>query len=67
MNATKTGMASYSTQELIDYVERTDKKIEAAPAFIRRTSFSGWGSHSAAICAEIQERQIQEKQGQQDE
>jgi hypothetical protein len=29
MNATKTGMASYSTQELIDYVERTDKKIEA--------------------------------------
>ena len=63
MNATKTGMASYSTQELIDYVERTDKKIEAAPAFIRRTSYAGWRSHSAAICAEIQERQIQERQG----
>jgi hypothetical protein len=63
MIATKTGMAGYSTQELFDYVERTDKKIEAAPAFIRRTSYAGWRSHSAAICAEIQERQIQERQG----
>tara|TARA_R110000803_G_scaffold209539_1_gene279348 strand:- start:46 stop:381 length:336 start_codon:yes stop_codon:yes gene_type:complete len=61
MNATKTGMASYSTQELIDYVERTDKKIEAAPAFIRRTSFSRWNSNSAAICAEIQKRQGESK------
>jgi hypothetical protein len=57
MKATATGMANYSTQELIDHVERTDKKVKAAPAFIRRTSFSGWKSNSAAICAEIQKRQ----------
>jgi hypothetical protein len=59
MKATTTGMASYSTQELIDYVEKTDLKIKKAPAFIRRTSFSGWESYSAAICAEIQKRQRQ--------
>tara|TARA_R110000772_G_scaffold265149_1_gene386277 strand:- start:30 stop:215 length:186 start_codon:yes stop_codon:yes gene_type:complete len=57
MKATTTGMASYSTQELIDYVERTDKKVKTVPAFIRRTSFSRWNSNSSAICAEIQKRQ----------
>jgi|TARA_R110000744_G_scaffold14767_1_gene41853 hypothetical protein len=57
MKATVTGMAGYSTQELIDYVESTDKKVKTAPAFIRRTSFSRWNSNSAAICAEIQKRQ----------
>ena len=57
MKATATGMAEYSTQELIDYVERTDKKYVKAPAFIRRTSFSGWESTSAAVRSEIQKRQ----------
>jgi len=57
MKATVTGMSKYSTQELIDYVERTDKKYVKVPAFIRRTSFSGWKSAAAAICAEIQKRQ----------
>jgi|TARA_R110000824_G_scaffold305271_6_gene493145 hypothetical protein len=57
MIATKTGMAKYSTQELINYVERTDKKVKAVPASIRRNSFPRWNSNSAAICAEIQNRQ----------
>ena len=57
MIATKTGMEKYSTQELINYVERTDKKVKAVPASIRRNSFSRWNSNSAAICAEIQNRQ----------
>ena len=57
MMATKTGMAEYSTQELIDYVERTDQKVKKAPAFIRRNSFTRWKSVSAAICSEIQKRQ----------
>ena len=57
MKATVTGMAGYSTQELMDYVERTDHKIKKAPAFIRRTSFAEWNSNSAAICSEIQKRQ----------
>ena len=57
MKATRTNMASYSTQELIDYVKRTDKKFKAAPAFIKRTSYARWNSNSAAICAEIQKRQ----------
>ena len=57
MKTTTTGMASYSTQELIDYVESTDQKFTTAPAFIRRTSFSRWNSTSATICAEIQKRQ----------
>jgi hypothetical protein len=57
MKATATGMASYSTQELIEYVERTDQKFKAAPAFIKRTSYARWNSNSAAICSEIQKRQ----------
>ena len=57
MKATATGMASYSTQELIEYVERTDQKFKAAPAFIKRTSYARWNSNSGAICAEIQKRQ----------
>ena len=61
MIATKNGMASHSTQELIDYVEKTNKKVKTVPAFIRRTSFSRWNSNSAAICAEIQKRQGESK------
>jgi hypothetical protein len=40
MKATRTNMAGYSTQELIDYVERTDRKFKAAPKFIKRTSYA---------------------------
>ena len=58
MKATKTEMARYSTQELINYVEKTDKKFEAAPSFIKRTSYAKWKCNSAAICAEIQKRQL---------
>ena len=58
MKATKNGMAGYSTQELIDYVERTDKKIKESPSFIRRTNYARWNGNSAAICAEIQKRQL---------
>ena len=61
MKATKTGMAEYSTQELIDYVEKTDKNFEAAPSFIKRTSYAKWKGNSAAICAEIQKRQGEAK------
>jgi hypothetical protein len=61
MIATKNGMASHSTQELIDYVEKTNKQVKTVPAFIRRTSFSRWNSNSAAICAEIQKRQGESK------
>lgn len=58
MKATKSSMARYSTQELINYVEKTDKKFEAAPSFIKRTSYVKWNGNSAAICAEIQKRQL---------
>ena len=57
MKATQNGMAIYSTQELIEYVEKTDKKVKAAPSFIRRTNYARWNGNSAAICAEIQKRQ----------
>ena len=59
---TKTKMSTYSTSELIAYVERKDKLYAKAPAFIRRTSMIRWQSNSAAICAEIQERMLKERE-----
>ena len=56
MKATKEGMATYTVEQLRDYVERTNAKYHKAPAFIRRTSFARWVSNEAAICAEIQTR-----------
>ena len=58
MKATKSGMATYTTQELIDYVKTTDAKYKKAPSFIKRTSFTRWASNSAAITAEIQARML---------
>ena len=58
MKATKSGMAAYTTQELIDHVKSTDAKYKKAPAFIKRTSFARWASNSAAIAAEIQTRML---------
>jgi len=60
MKATKSGMAQYTTQELIDYVIRRDEQYKKAPPFIRRTSMQRWNQDAAAICAEIQKRQMTE-------
>ena len=56
MKATKQGMKDYTIEQLSAYVERTDAKYRQAPAFIKRTSLARWKSNSAAICAEIQIR-----------
>jgi len=56
MNATKSGMSEYTTQELLDYVERTDAKQAKAPAIIRRTSFQRWTSNRSAILREVAAR-----------
>tara|TARA_R110000764_G_scaffold17111_3_gene47105 strand:- start:474 stop:665 length:192 start_codon:yes stop_codon:yes gene_type:complete len=54
--ATKKGMSDYTTQELYEYVEKVNAKYEAAPAFIKRTSFIHWKNNEVAICREIQTR-----------
>ena len=56
MKATKEGMKDYTIEQLTAFVEHTDAKFKQAPAFIKRTSFARWKSNSAAICAEIQIR-----------
>jgi|GEM_PF-4366936 len=56
MKATKTGMAGYTRDELLAYLERTNIKYHNAPAFIRRTSFVGWANDQAAIVREILKR-----------
>ena len=58
MKATKEGMKGYTVEQLAAFVERTDAKYQQAPAFIKRTSYARWKSNSAAICAEIQIRLI---------
>ena len=56
MRATREGMKGYTIEQLTAFVENTDAKYKKAPAFIRRTSYERWKSNSAAICAEIQIR-----------
>ena len=63
IQATKIGMQDYTIEQLIAYVERTDAKYKKAPAFIKRTSFARWKSNSAAICAEIQIRLLNQIRG----
>jgi hypothetical protein len=53
MKATKSGVAEFTKDQLLDYVERTNAKYDKAPAFIKRTSFSDWSNHRSAIIREI--------------
>jgi len=56
MKATLSGMKSYTTDELISYVSRTQEKYNKAPSFIKRTSYQGWINTKAAIIREIERR-----------
>jgi|TARA_R110000764_G_scaffold43018_1_gene96696 hypothetical protein len=56
MKATKSEMKKFTTDELIDYVERTNAKYDKAPPFIRRISYIGWANNRSALIREIRSR-----------
>ena len=57
MKANKSEMKKFTTDELIDYVKRTDAKYDKAPPLIRRISgLSRWANNKSAVVREIRNR-----------